>query len=94
MSPSAAQGGAQALEDAWVLSRSLARNPKNPLDALSTYERVRRPRVEAIAREAQRNLAIYDLSGLSAAARNAVLRMAPTARLLSRLDWVFGWNPE
>jgi salicylate hydroxylase len=94
MSPSAAQGGAQAIEDAWVLAQSLARSSKNPIDALAAYERVRRPRVEAILREAQRNLALYDLSGLAAAARNAVLRMAPTARLLSRLDWVFGWNPK
>jgi salicylate hydroxylase len=94
MAPSAAQGGAQAIEDAWVLARSLASSPKNPLEALAAYERVRRPRVEAIVREARRNLAIYDLAGLPAAARNVVLRMAPTAWLLSRLDWLFRWKSE
>ena len=94
MAPSAAQGGAQAIEDAWSLARSLAKNPGRPREALGAYERARRPRVEAVVREAARNLAIYDLAGLLAAARNMVLRLAPTALHSSRLDWIFGWKSE
>jgi salicylate hydroxylase len=94
MAPSAAQGGAQAIEDAWVLAAELARKPAQADTALIAYERVRRPRVERVAAAARRNLRIYDLSGTSAAARNFILEVLPARLLLSRLDWLFGWRPE
>ncbi|MGH6926399.1 MAG: FAD-dependent monooxygenase [Propylenella sp.] len=94
MAPSAAQGGAQAIEDAWVLASALARWPDDPSAALRAYERARRPRVEKIAREALRNLAVYNLGGLPAAARNIVLGAMSPERLLSPLDWLYGWKAE
>jgi salicylate hydroxylase len=94
MAPSAAQGGAQAIEDAWVLASALARRPDDAVPALRAYERARRPRVEKTAREALRNLAVYNLGGLPAAARNIFLGAMPPERLLKRLDWLYGWKPE
>ena len=94
MAPSAAQGGAQAIEDAWVLAAALAKRPDDPAAALRAYERARRPRVEKIAREARRNLAVYNLRGLPAAARNIVLSAMSPERLLKRLDWLYGWKPQ
>jgi salicylate hydroxylase len=94
MSPSAAQGGAQAIEDAWVLARSLADGADDPTTALLSYESGRRSRVERIAREARRNLIVYDLPRFPAVGRNVLLRALPATLFLSRLDWLFDWKPE
>jgi len=94
MAPSAAQGGAQAIEDAWFLAQALAHDPAAPVDALARYERARRPRVERIVTEAARNLAIYNLRGLPAFARNLALRTSPALLLLMRLDWLFTPDPS
>jgi 2-polyprenyl-6-methoxyphenol hydroxylase-like FAD-dependent oxidoreductase len=93
MSPSAAQGGAQAIEDAWVLTKSLA-DEADPVEALAAYERVRRPRVERVARAASRNLNTYELSGVPAIFRNLALKALPAKLFLPQLDWLFGWRPE
>ncbi len=94
MAPSAAQGGAQAIEDAWVLAAALAERADDPAAALRRYELRRRPRVERVVKEANRNLAVYNMRGFSAAARNMVLCAMSTERLLQRLDWLYGWAPE
>jgi salicylate hydroxylase len=94
MAPSAAQGGAQAIEDAWVLAAALAERSDDLPAALRSYETTRRSRVEKIAREAARNLAVYNMRGPPAAARNFVLKMLPESRMLQRVDWLFGWTPQ
>jgi salicylate hydroxylase len=94
MLPSAAQGGAQAIEDAWVLAAALAERASDPAAALRAYEQRRRARVERVVREANRNIAVYNMRGFPAAARNAVLGALSTERLLSRLDWLYGWTPD
>jgi salicylate hydroxylase len=95
MAPSAAQGGAQAIEDAWVLAASLtAASPTNVASALSTYARLRQPRVERVAQLALRNLNIYEAKGISASARNTILRILPARFVLSQFDWLFGWKPQ
>lgn len=94
MAPSAAQGGAQAIEDAWVLAAKLTEGTDDPVAALHGYERARRARVERIVREARRNLSVYNMRGLSAAARNIVLGTMSSERLLQRLDWLYGWTPD
>ena len=45
MTPNFGQGGAQAIEDAVVLSRSIARNP-DPTSAYRQYEQLRSPRTK------------------------------------------------
>lgn len=54
MPPSAGQGASLALEDAMVLAMCL-RDLADPTAAFARFERLRRPRVEAIARVARRN---------------------------------------
>lgn len=93
MSPSAAQGGAQAIEDAWVLAAEIA-NASSAQTALARYQQARRPRVERVARLAARNLTAYELRGLSALFRNALLKALPARLALSQLDWLFGWRPQ
>jgi salicylate hydroxylase len=94
IAPSAAQGGAQAVEDAWIVAQALAISPSDPAHALSRYTRTRAPRVDRVAGLASRNLNVYELSGVPAFARNFLLRVSPAMLLLSRLDWLFGWKPE
>ncbi len=93
MAPSAAQGGAQAIEDAWVLAKSLA-EAKTPEHALAKFENIRRSRVLRVVRESRRNLNTYEMRGAPAVARNLVLGALPASLLTSRLDWLFGWRPE
>ncbi|MFE8596193.1 FAD-dependent oxidoreductase [Archangium violaceum] len=54
MSPSAGQGAALAMEDALVLAQCL-RDIDAPSKAFATFEKARRPRVDAIFRAARRN---------------------------------------
>lgn len=54
MSPSAGQGASLAMEDAMLLAMSL-RDVDEPSRAFEVFERLRRPRVEAIAKQARRN---------------------------------------
>jgi salicylate hydroxylase len=93
MAPTGAQGGAQAIEDAWVLAEALSQLP-DVNAALTFYDRTRRRRARPIAFMSRRNLALYGLDGRFASARNLVLRNLPASFLLPSLDWLFGWRPE
>lgn len=92
MEPYAAQGGALAIEDSWVLAQCLDLHSE-PEAALRTFRRAREPRVARVRRLAQRNGRIYHLSSLAALARNLALAAIEPARLLSGLDWLYGWKP-
>jgi salicylate hydroxylase len=94
MLPTAAQGGAQAIEDAWSLAAALVARQADAPAALRAYERARRVRVERIAREAHRNLFVYGLPRFPALGRNVLLRALPATLFLQRLDWLFDWKPE
>ncbi|GIH03805.1 FAD-dependent monooxygenase [Rhizocola hellebori] len=50
--PTQAQGANQALEDAWLLSRTLRANPTDLPDALRRYEKLRTRRVRKVSRRA------------------------------------------
>lgn len=93
MAPSAAQGGAQAIEDAWVLAAELARMSSIG-EALARYQHIRRPRVERVARLAARNLYVYEFDGIAAILRNSLLKALPARLILSRFDWLFGLRPQ
>jgi 2-polyprenyl-6-methoxyphenol hydroxylase-like FAD-dependent oxidoreductase len=54
MSPSAGQGASMAMEDAMVLAMSL-RDVEDPAEAFRTFERIRRPRVAKVVKQARRN---------------------------------------
>lgn len=91
MLPFVAQGGAMAIEDAWVLAQMLSATPQIN-QALARYEMARKPRVTRVWKEAARNGKIYHLSGPLAAGRNIVLKSRSGEGLLSRFDWLYGWN--
>jgi salicylate hydroxylase len=94
MMPSAAQGGAQAIEDAYVLAKLLAESEAKLEEALERFETARRARVVRVAQESERNLRIYEMRGAGALARNLALRTLPARLFISRFDWLFGWRPE
>jgi salicylate hydroxylase len=93
MLPTAAQGGAQAIEDAFMLANCLGARRDDPARALMSWQRQRKPRVGRIVRQANRNLEIYTMEGPAAAVRNAAIRLLPGRRHLSRFDWLYGWRP-
>ena len=93
MMPFAAQGAAQAIEDAHVLAQRLAKTDDTEA-ALKQYEATRLPRVKRVVKTAQNNGRIYHLTGVPAMARNLVLSKTPGKRLLRKQDWIYGWRPE
>lgn len=55
MSPSAGQGVSMAMEDVFLITRILSNATSDFSDAYETFDRIRRPRVEEIARIAVKN---------------------------------------
>ncbi len=94
MLPTLAQGGAQGIEDAYVLADCLAAAPERPAAALQRYERRRKMRVIRIANAAARTATIYGLGGLAATARNAAIALLPGSMHLHRLDWLYRFDED
>ncbi len=93
MSPSAGQGASLAMEDALVLSQCL-RDVADTGAAFALFERLRRPRVDAIFRAARRNSNNKALSAVGAWFRDRMLPLflpaagrAQSAAYAFRLDW-------
>jgi salicylate hydroxylase len=82
-----------ALEDAWVLTRTLATDPEEA-DALAAYAAVRRPRCARIVAAAEENAANYHLRpGPLRFAAHTALRLAAADGSASRhgpLRWLHG----
>jgi salicylate hydroxylase len=90
--PFLAQGGAMALEDAVQLAASVSAHPTDIPLALITYDRARQRRVQRVASTASRNGQIFHLSGPMAFARDLTLRTLPPSTLLTRLNWLYGYE--
>ncbi|WP_188192722.1 FAD-dependent monooxygenase [Nonomuraea sp. SYSU D8015] len=93
MEPTLGQGAGTALEDAVTLAACLRAEPDVDA-ALARYDRVRRPRTQAIARRSAR----LGAAGLVAWApgawlRNLAARLVPPGVLLRSMDPVLGWTP-
>jgi salicylate hydroxylase len=91
MLPFLAQGAAAALEDAVVLSRTLANADDVPA-ALRAYEDERAPRTARLQRVARRTGAAYRLRGPLALARDAALRLFGARRLAVRHNWIWRYD--
>jgi salicylate hydroxylase len=89
MAPFLAQGAAQAIEDASALGHILAQVQDIPT-AISMYSRDRVPRATRVQREALTLGRIYQMSGPSAFARDATMRLLGTRALTQRYDWLYG----
>ena len=94
MTPFAAQGAAAAIEDAYVLAATVADQRDDIGAALRRYERIRRPRVAAVARRGAFNAFTWHAAGPIALGRNLVLGLLPPAKLASDLDWLYGWDAD
>ena len=90
--PFLAQGGAMAIEDGAVLADCLARSPDRPALAFETYQGLRRPRTQRVARESRNNGVAYHLRGPAALARNIALQRLRGEKLLKRYDWLYDWR--
>ncbi|MBZ8134638.1 FAD-dependent oxidoreductase [Afifella sp. IM 167] len=91
MLPTAAQGGAMAIEDAVAMARLLA-GPGTLAARLKLYEDERRQRIRSVVSMAENNLAVYDLRRPTSDLRNTALAMLPGALLMRRQDWLYSFN--
>jgi salicylate hydroxylase len=92
MLPYLAQGAAMAIEDAAVLSESLAHTAGDPVEAARAYERARRSRTARVQRAAHRTGLVYHLGGAAGLIRTFALRRLGGENLLRRYDWLYGWK--
>lgn len=90
LTPTLAQGGSLALEDAVTLGWALRRSPESIPEALHAYERARAARVRRVARVSRRVHTI--VSGGPGLARG-LLRAVPDSWLASRLSALSDWRP-
>jgi salicylate hydroxylase len=89
MAPFLAQGAAQAIEDAGMLARVLAKGQDIPA-AVSMYSRERVARATRVQGEALKLARIYHMNGPMAFARNMTMRMLGPRGLVERYDWLYG----
>jgi len=91
MLPFLAQGGAMAIEDAWVLAANLAATTDHT-EALRRYSDQRSSRVGRVHSTATKNADTFHLSGPARTVRNVGLRLMGRTphRFLTRMDWLYG----
>lgn len=89
MAPYLAQGAAQSIEDAAALGVALA-GRADAAEALRAYSAARASRAARVQTEARRQQSTYHMRGLSAFARNLVIRAMGAERLARRYDWLYG----
>ena len=93
MLPNLGQGGAQAMEDAIVLSNSLEDNPLNHEKAFLAYEKDRIPRTTKIVHQSRKMARLVQLENpLLLQTRNTLFRILPANLFASRMDWVVGYK--
>ncbi|MGI9522519.1 MAG: FAD-dependent monooxygenase [Hyphomicrobiaceae bacterium] len=90
--PFLAQGGAMAIEDAYVLGHMLVQQSGPLAQTLEKFERERRPRVAKVQRASRENGRVYHLGGVAASARNFALRRLPAEWAMRRYDWIYNWQ--
>lgn len=98
MTPDLGQGGNQALEDAATLTALLADvdgGDAARIDAaLDTYDRLRRPRTQRIARQAALLGRVLQAGGpVSSRLRDGLLRLAPERAVARRILALQRWSP-
>ncbi len=92
MLPFMAQGGAMAIEDAFVLGRLIARHGPVPAHVFPAFESLRLQRAGQIQRASRENGRIYHLGGIAARGRDMAMRTAPPQFLMMRYDWIYAWR--
>lgn len=100
MTPNLGQGGGQALEDAATLAvlledvRALPRDESRLTAALADYDRLRRPRAQAISRQARQLGALAHVGWRPGAVlRDAAFALLPSSALARATRSVVDWHP-
>ena len=92
--PFLAQGAGLAIEDAVVIARALKANPSAPAKAFAIYQQARIARAAKLTKAARENGRTYHMDGFAAGARDLVLRQTPAKLLISRYDWLYGFQAD
>lgn len=96
--PFAAQGAAQAIEDACALAETMAAGLAEKDSGISLaaglrrFSAIRTQRLKAVAGRGDFNQFVYHLSGPMACARNLVMRLRPQKCFLTDLDGLYGYD--
>jgi 2-polyprenyl-6-methoxyphenol hydroxylase-like FAD-dependent oxidoreductase len=90
--PNLGQGGAQAIEDAWVLADQLSRSD-DPSRAFEAYEAIRRPKATFVVNRSRQIGRMVHLSNpVARATRNFILRHTPPSAARRQLERLFTLN--
>ena len=90
--PNLGQGGAQAIEDAWVVADRLAAHD-TPEAAFAGYERIRMPKARRVVNTSWRFGKMAHLANpLARGARNLLLRLAPESLARRQTDALYRLN--
>jgi salicylate hydroxylase len=98
MMPFYAQGGAQSIEDAYVLAGCIAEGQDRPLEALARFVRMRQPRTAWMQGLARREEELYQMNDAAAIrARNDRMRtnrIPETATFPPEQERLYGYDAE
>nr|BAT31213.1 salicylate hydroxylase protein [Fulvimarina pelagi] len=89
--PYAAQGAAMAIEDGFVLARTIYDDPDINA-ALGLFEAQRRERVARVAARARFHRFVYHLPPPLSLGRDLVMAAMPPSRLQKSLAWLYDWD--
>ena len=90
--PNLGQGGAQAIEDAWVIADRLAAHA-TPETAFASYERIRMPKARMVVNTSWRFGKMAHLANpLARGARNLLLRLTPSSVGRRQTDALYRLN--
>ena len=90
--PNLGQGGAQAIEDAYVLAEQLATHPR-PEDAFAAYQRIREPKARLVVdRSRQFGRIVHLRNPLARGLRNALLRLTPASVATRQIEALYTLN--
>lgn len=93
MVPYGAQGGACAIEDAYVLASECSKSLDDLAAAFQRYEKIRRPRVEQVMQLSRNNQRIYHMTPPFSWGRNTVMKFTSQESMQRRMDKIYGWEP-
>lgn len=96
VTPFAAQGAAQAIEDACALAAILAAAHTQGQDSsaakLAQFAALREQRLKFVAGRGDFNRFVYHVSGPMACARNLIMRLRPQIRFLADMDKLYAYD--
>jgi len=90
--PFLAQGGALAIEDAYILAKTIAENDDDIEIAFKVFEAQRQPRTSRVQSASRKNGNLYHMKRPGSLARDLVLKNTAPRRLIERYDWLYGYD--